>query len=146
MKLIKQQILDCLPYGPSFRFVDEILSIDDNKVVGRFRYAPQLVFYRDHFPGNPITPGAILLETMAQIGLVCLGIYLTRAFENRQGLDFVFTSSNVHYLKKVPPNSTIIVESEKVYFRLGKLKCNTTMYFEEGKERICYGDLAGMIV
>ena len=132
--------------GPSFCFVDELLTVDEASVVGSYQYQASSFFYEDHFPGHPITPGAILLETMAQIGLVCLGIYLTRVFETKEKMDFVFTSSEVHFLKKVPPHSTVIVEAKKVYFRLGKLKCKAAMYFAESHERICYGELAGMII
>ena len=37
-----------------------------------------LFFYKGHFKENPITPGVLLIETMAQIGVVCLGIYLLK--------------------------------------------------------------------
>jgi len=69
-------ILDLLPYKSSFRFVDEIAFVDADKVIGHYTLRPDAFFYEDHFPGNPVTPGAILTEIMAQIGLVVLGIYL----------------------------------------------------------------------
>ena len=69
-------ILDLLPYKSSFRFVEEIAFVDADKVIGHYTLRPDAFFYEDHFPGNPVTPGAILIEIMAQIGLVVLGIYL----------------------------------------------------------------------
>jgi 3-hydroxyacyl-[acyl-carrier-protein] dehydratase len=69
-------ILDLLPYKSTFRFVDEIAYVDADKVIGHYTLRPDAFFYNDHFPGNPVTPGAILTEIMAQIGLVVLGIYL----------------------------------------------------------------------
>src|SRR6185436_13378438 len=69
-------ILDLLPYKSSFRFVDEITSLDENSVTGNYTLKRDSFFYEDHFPGNPVTPGVIVTEIMAQIGLVVLGIYL----------------------------------------------------------------------
>jgi len=71
-----QYIFDHLPYKSSFRFVDEISFLDQDKVIGNYTPKEDAFFYKDHFPGNPVTPGAILTEIMAQIGLVVLGIYL----------------------------------------------------------------------
>jgi 3-hydroxyacyl-[acyl-carrier-protein] dehydratase len=72
-----KEIVTYLPYTDPFLFVDEILEVDDEKIVGVYTYKPSLDFYKGHFKDHPVTPGVILIETMAQIGLVCLGIYLT---------------------------------------------------------------------
>src|SRR5580692_2720911 len=69
-------IFDLLPYKSSFRFVEEISFLDVNGVVGHYTLREDAFFYEDHFPGHPVTPGAILTEIMAQIGLVVLGIHL----------------------------------------------------------------------
>jgi 3-hydroxyacyl-[acyl-carrier-protein] dehydratase len=82
---------------------------------------------------------------MAQIGLVGLGIFLTKAHETREAQKFVFTSSEVEYLKEVLPGEKVKVVSEKIYFRLGKLKCKVEMWNESG-ERVTKGVLAGMVV
>jgi 3-hydroxyacyl-[acyl-carrier-protein] dehydratase len=71
-----KEIVTYLPYTDPFLFVDEILEVDDQKIVGVYTYKPSLEFYKGHFKDHPVTPGVILIETMAQIGLVCLGIYL----------------------------------------------------------------------
>jgi 3-hydroxyacyl-[acyl-carrier-protein] dehydratase len=49
-------ILDLLPYKSSFRFVDEITSLDENSVTGKYTLKKDSFFYEDHFPGNPVTP------------------------------------------------------------------------------------------
>src|SRR5579863_1533502 len=71
-----QYILDRLPYKSSFRFVDEISFLDSDKVIGHYTLRADAFFYADHIPDNPVTPGAIVTEIMAQIGLVVLGISL----------------------------------------------------------------------
>ena len=75
-KMNKQEIIAILPYSKPFLFVDEILSITENGVEGSYTFDSDLDFYKGHFKDNPITPGVILTEVMAQIGLVCLGIFL----------------------------------------------------------------------
>jgi len=72
-------ILSKLPYSKPFLFVDKILEVDGNSITGEFTFSPDLDFYKGHFEGNPVTPGVILTECMAQIGVVCLGIYLLTA-------------------------------------------------------------------
>jgi 3-hydroxyacyl-[acyl-carrier-protein] dehydratase len=79
---------------------------------------------------------------MAQIGLVCLGIYLN---EGKDISNIAFTSSEVEFLKPVYPNEKVRVISEKIYYRFGKLKCKVKM-FNEAKEVVCTGTLAGIIV
>lgn len=137
----KQDILNKLPYSKPFLFVDEISSITENGVVGTFIFDENLDFYKGHFKNNPITPGVLLIETMAQIGLVCLGIYLS---ESEKKENIAFTSSEIEFLKPVFPNEKVTVISEKLYYRFGKLKCKVKM-INENKEAICTGTLAGMI-
>lgn len=135
-------ILSKLPYQKPFLFVDELLQIDKNGAKGTFTFDEKLEFYKGHFKDNPITPGVILIETMAQIGLVCLGIYLTL---NDDVSQIAFSSSEVEFLKPVYPNEKVTVISEKVYFRFGKLKCNVRM-FNSKNEEVCSGTLSGIIV
>ena len=138
----KAEIITKLPYSKPFLFVDEILAINENGLEGTFTFDSKLDFYKGHFKNNPITPGVILTETMAQIGLVCLGIYLN---EGKEIQNIGFTSSEVEFLKPVYPNEKVTVISEKIYYRFGKLKCKVKM-LNEKKEEVCSGTLAGMIM
>lgn len=135
-------ILNKLPYEKPFLFVDELLQIDENGVKGTYTFDETLDFYKGHFKDNPITPGVILIETMAQIGLVCLGIHLTL---NEGFSQIAFSSSEVEFLKPVYPNEKVTVISEKVYFRFGKLKCRVRMMNSKNKE-VCNGILSGIII
>src|ERR1700753_4195417 len=74
--LMYKNILNLLPYKSSFRFVDHISSLDSDGVVGEYTLKEDAFFYEDHFAGNPVTPGVIVTEIMAQIGLVVFGIFL----------------------------------------------------------------------
>jgi 3-hydroxyacyl-[acyl-carrier-protein] dehydratase len=141
-----QYILDQLPYKSSFRFVDEITFLDPDKVIGHYTLRADAFFYTDHFPGNPVTPGAILTEIMAQIGLVVLGIFLVQPDTTDHAVPVfpLLTSADVSFLKMVVPGQKVTVISSKVYFRFDKLKCKVVMQDAEGEE-IAKGMLAGMI-
>ena len=138
----KEAIIQQLPYSKPFLFVDDIIHIDANGVTGTFTFDANLVFYRGHFKNHPITPGVILTETMAQIGVVCLGIFLT---EKEHPTQMALTSSEIEFLKPVYPNETVTVISEKIYFRFGKLKCIVRM-LNSNNEEVSRGTIAGMLV
>ena len=70
------EILELVPQQHPFRFVDEITHVDENTISGHYTYRKDESFYAGHFPGHPITPGVILLETMCQVGIVAHGVYL----------------------------------------------------------------------
>jgi len=136
-------IVKQLPYSEPFLFVDELLHADENGVTGTYTYNENLDFYKGHFKDNPVTPGVILTETMAQIGMVCLGIFLL-GNELAENTVIAFTSADMEFLKPVYPNEKVTVTSEKMFFRFGKLKCSAVMKNEAGQE-VCKGVLAGMI-
>jgi len=53
------------PHGPGFRFLDTFEYREPNGI-GSWHLHPELWFFKDHFPGNPITPAALLMEFAAQ--------------------------------------------------------------------------------
>lgn len=91
-----------------------------------------------------MTPGVILVETMAQIGLVCYGIWLLE--KEHTAADMVaLAHADVDFLKAVPPGECVEVISEKVYFRFGKLKCRVRME-NQLKQVVCKGTISGMLI
>ena len=140
----KEEIIPKLPYSKPFLFVDEIIRVDENGVEGTFTFDENLDFYAGHFKENPVTPGVILTEVMAQIGLVCFGIFLLNNTFNTE-TSIALTSTEIHFLKPVYPKEKVTVISEKIYFRFGKLKCKVSMKNEK-EEVVCSGIIAGMMV
>jgi 3-hydroxyacyl-[acyl-carrier-protein] dehydratase len=143
-------ILNYLPYKSSFLFVDNISALSEDGITGDYTLKKDSFFYEDHFPGNPVTPGVIITEIMAQIGLVVLGIHLMLTDGKQQGAVMdedsfpLLTSTNVEFYKMVLPEEKVIVSSEKQYFRFGKLKCLVKMHNTAG-ELIAKGTFAGVI-
>jgi 3-hydroxyacyl-[acyl-carrier-protein] dehydratase len=141
--MTKAEIINSLPYAKPFLFVDELVHIDENGVEGSYKFDENLDFYKGHFKNNPVTPGVILTEVMAQIGVVCLGIYLLNNEFTKNSL-IALTSSEIEFLKPVYPNEKVTVISEKMYFRFGKLKCQVKL-INDAKQTVCQGTIAGII-
>ncbi|PKB00523.1 3-hydroxyacyl-[acyl-carrier-protein] dehydratase [Flavobacteriaceae bacterium MAR_2009_75] len=139
-------ILEKLPYNKPFLFVDKLVKVNDNEVEGIYTFDEESDFYKGHFKNNPVTPGVILTECCAQIGVVCLGIHLmdkestSASAEMQIGL----SSSEMEFLVPVLPGETVKVVSKKVYFRFHKLKCEVKMY-NSTRQLVCKGTIAGMI-
>ena len=114
-------------------------------VEGFYTFKEDEYFYQGHFKDNPITPGVILTEVMAQIGVVCLGIYLLREdFSETKKPQIALSSSEVDFFLPVIPKERVKVISEKVYFRFNKLKCKVQL-FNEKNELVCRGTISGML-
>lgn len=140
-----KEILQRLPYTKPFLFVDSLESIDEMGVVGSYTYSKDLDFYKGHFQGYPVTPGVILTETMAQIGLVCHGIFLSAPKPGDENpIHVMLTSTAIEFLKPVFPGERVTVTSEKTFFRFKKLVCSVEMRNESG-EVVCKGTLSGMV-
>lgn len=135
-------IISQLPYSKPFLFVDVLNQVNAEGVEGTYTFSKELDFYQGHFKGNPVTPGVILTECCAQIGLVCLGIHLLAGADLSQ-MQIGFSSSEMEFLLPVHPGETVTVRSEKVYFRFNKLKCAVRLYNEAGA-LACKGVLSGM--
>ena len=143
--MTSKQIIAKLPYRHPFLFVDEIIEVDDDGITGSYWFDPELDFYKGHFIDHPITPGVILTETMAQIGLVAFGIYLQSETEQvDREVQIALTSSEVDFYKPVLPGEKVIVKSKKDYFRFKKMKCSVEMWNAD-QELVCRGKIAGMI-
>lgn len=143
--MTSNKIIALLPYQQPFLFVDEVTEISENGIIGNYTFKNEEYFYQGHFKDNPITPGVILTEVMAQIGVVCLGVYLMRneiSIENKTKI--ALTSQAVDFYLPVFPGDKVTVVSEKEYFRFNKLKCSVKI-INEDKKLVCRGVIAGMI-
>ena len=140
-----KEIIAYLPYSKPFLFVEEIIKVSENGIEGNYTYQKEEYFYKGHFKDNPVTPGVILTETMAQIGVVCLGIYLLKdSLNSTEPSKIVLTSNKVEFYLPVYPEEKVTVISEKIYFRFNKLKCKVKM-LNEKEELVCKGEISGML-
>lgn len=125
--LTPAEVLELVPQRPPFRFLDALTCLEPERAVGVYTFSGREEFYAGHFPGQPVTPGAILLEAMCQTGLVALGIYLLSlelpAVELGSRLT-LFTEAQVEFLLPVLPGECVRFEARREYWRFGKLKAH----------------------
>ena len=135
-RLAPSRILELLPQQPPFRFVDEILAVDEQRIEGRYTFRPGEWFYAGHFPGRPITPGVILLESMCQVGVVALGIFLfalERSGEEARDYTTLFVDAETEFFDSVRPGETVTIRGERVFWRRNKLRARIQMFAADGK-------------
>lgn len=138
-----EKILALIPQQAPFRFIDRILEIDNDRVMGQYTFRQDEWFYRGHFPGRPVTPGVILLETMAQIGIVTLALHkLLEEGKDPAAYLTLFQDAQVEFLVPVFPGDTVTVKAEATVWRRGKIKAKIDLF--KGEELAVSGVLAGM--
>ncbi|WP_192901715.1 3-hydroxyacyl-ACP dehydratase FabZ family protein [Psychroflexus aestuariivivens] len=142
---ISKEIIQNLPYQKPFLFVDEILEVDENNIKGQFEFKEDLWFYAGHFKNNPVTPGVILTECAAQIGLAAFGIFLLKNESDLDQMKLAMTSTNVEFLKPVLPGEQVVVKAEKIYFRFNKLKVSVEIS-DQSDQMVLKGEIAGVIL
>ncbi len=99
------QIKNILPHRPPFLFIDKILEMGKDYVVGVKNVTMNESFFVGHFPDEPVMPGVIQIEAMAQTG----GILALSTVEDPQNYATLFVKiENVRFRQKVVPGDTII--------------------------------------
>jgi 3-hydroxyacyl-[acyl-carrier-protein] dehydratase len=135
VRLTPAQVLELMPQQRPFRFVDEILEVDGQRITGRYTFREDEWFYAGHFPGRPITPGVILLESMCQVGVVAMGIYLfalERSVEEARAWTTLFVEAESEFLKSVLPGETVTIRGEQIFWRRNKLRARIEMFAADG--------------
>jgi len=141
-KLGEINVLDHFPCKTPYKFVDEVISIDMDSIVTSYTFKENEFFYKGHFPNNPTTPGAILLEAAAQT-LLCHGIYIIYKEFGIHNNNFLLVESNIKFKKILRPNVKIIINSEKIFFRHNKLRSKVQIELPNG-ELVGRGIISGI--
>jgi beta-hydroxyacyl-ACP dehydratase FabZ len=109
------EIMEILPHRYPFLMVDRIIEMDMEKctVVGIKNLTMNEEFFQGHFPGNPVMPGVLQMEAMAQVAGVMIN-----SREGNEGKTAYFMSMNkVKFRKMVVPGDQLRIEIETVRMR-----------------------------
>lgn len=140
------RLLELMPHRRPFLFVDEFIEVGPDRARGRYTFRPDEFFYSGHFPGNPVTPGVILLETMCQTALLPLGMYLMSAETDTAVATArltVLTDGEAEFYKPVRPGDTVFGSAEKIFWSRRKLKARLELRSTDG-ELLAAGTASGI--
>jgi len=103
-------IKDLLPHRPPFLYVDKLDEVSGERIVGTRKYTDEDYFFKGHFPGYPVVPGVVLVESMAQCGGA--GVAQSGVLGGR--LFFLATVDKVKFRKQVLPGDEVRFEIRNI--------------------------------
>ena len=136
------QITKLLPHKFPFLFVDKIIELSDKHVVGVKNVTFNEHFFQGHFPGNPVMPGVLQIEALAQTG----GIFALNSYSDPENYDTYFLKiDKVRFKQLVRPGDTLILKLELLSpIRRGICEMRGTVYI--GNKLATEAELVAQIV
>ncbi len=137
-----ESIKGMLPHRYPFLMVDKIIELDSKKVVGIKNVTFNENYFMGHFPGNPIFPGVLQMEALAQTG----GILALSTVEDPENYDTYFVKMDgVKFKRKVVPGDTMMLKMELLSpIKRGMVHMQGTVYV--GDQIVSEGELTAQII
>ncbi len=126
-----EEICRIIPNRYPFLLVDRVIETDGREwIVGIKNLTINEPFFQGHFPGNPIMPGVLQLEAMAQVG----GLLMNRLLKMEGELAFFLAIDNARFLRVCVPGDQLRIEVKLLRYRLGMARMHGRV--------LCEGELA----
>ncbi len=119
MRMDIQEIMQVLQQRYPFLMVDRIDEYDDKHAIGYKNVSIDEPFFVGHFPGQPVMPGAMILESMVQVASV-----MVSATSEKGKIGFFAGADDLRFRKPVKPGDKLLTKAEllKVHGKFGKVK------------------------
>ncbi|MGF7057738.1 3-hydroxyacyl-ACP dehydratase FabZ [Brassicibacter mesophilus] len=130
------EIQKIIPHRYPFLLVDKIIELEEGKkAIGIKNVTINEPFFQGHFPGNPLMPGVLIVEAMAQVGAVAV----MTLEENKDKLAVFTGIDSIRFKKQVRPGDILRMEVELIAMRRGIGKADAVAYVDG--EVACKGTL-----
>lgn len=124
------EIQNLIPHRYPFLLVDKVLEVEEGKrAVAIKNVTINEPFFQGHFPGNPIMPGVLIVEAMAQVGLIAI----KTQEENKDKLGVFAGIDGMRFKEQVRPGDTLTIEVELTALRRGIGKADAVAYVDGDK-------------
>ena len=134
-----KEIMKIIPHRYPFLLIDKVENIEDNKIVAIKNVSMNEYFFQGHFPVEPVMPGVLIIEALAQAGAVAL--LSKEEFKGR--IAYFAGINNAKFRRKVVPGDTLRLEVELTKIR-GRAGVGYGIAYVDDK-KVCEGELTFMV-
>ena len=134
-----KEIMEIIPHRYPFLLIDKVEELENNKIVAIKNVTMNEYFFQGHFPTEPVMPGVLIIEALAQTGAVAL----RKRDEIKGKIAYFGGINNAKFRKKVVPGDTLRLEVELTKIR-GVAGIGKGIAYVDGK-KVCEAELTFMV-